>query len=243
MEKIAIKKVRNALLNNRWAVVLELLLVFGVVLLFLNLVHKITGPGGMGQQLAVWLANVLLLILVWLSQKIRGGTLKGLGLQIGVKTWRGLLKTVGLSVLVLVLALVAFQLGSLLASSVIPAPPKEIANTYEYLRENPAVFLLSLLGVYFVSSFGEELVYRAYLTHRILFLLRGMPGSQLAVVIISSVVFGLAHYQWGVAGIIQTTCMGLVFSSAYLLLGKRLPVLILAHLYMDTLLLASIYLA
>ena len=60
---------------------------------------------------------------------------------------------------------------------------------------------------------------------------------------ISSVVFGLIHYTWGPAGMVQTGFMGLALGVCYLALGRRLWPLILAHAYLDTLLLVPIALA
>ena len=58
----------------------------------------------------------------------------------------------------------------------------------------------------------------------------------------SAFLFGLAHFGWGVVGIVQTTFMGLALAISYLVLNRNLWVLVLAHVYMDTLLLVQIHL-
>ena len=60
--------------------------------------------------------------------------------------------------------------------------------------------------------------------------------------VISAIVFGFAHFDWGVVGIVQTTFMGLALAASYLLVKRNLWVLILAHAYIDTLLLVQLYL-
>ena len=62
-------------------------------------------------------------------------------------------------------------------------------------------------------------------------------------VILSSVIFGLIHFDWGPMGIVQTGFMGLVLGICYIRLKKRLWILILAHAYMDTILMVQMYMA
>jgi hypothetical protein len=60
-------------------------------------------------------------------------------------------------------------------------------------------------------------------------------------VVISAVVFGLAHFDWGIVGILQTTFMGLALAISYLVVKRNLWVLVLAHAYIDTVLLVQMY--
>lgn len=62
-------------------------------------------------------------------------------------------------------------------------------------------------------------------------------------VAISSIAFGLVHFEWGLAGMVQTGFMGVAFGVAYLAVGRNLWVTVLAHGYMDTILLVQLYLA
>jgi hypothetical protein len=60
-------------------------------------------------------------------------------------------------------------------------------------------------------------------------------------VIINAIVFGLAHSEWNISGVAQTGCMGLAMGVSYLVVGRNLWVTILAHAYMDTILLVQMY--
>ncbi len=114
-------------------------------------------------------------------------------------------------------------------------------SSYTYLKDNIGMLFLTLGGVYIVSSFGEEVIYRAFLINRISELgLRGKAGK-IIVVVMSSIVFGLAHYSWGIMGVVQTIFMGFALGCSYLYLKKRIWVLILAHAYMDTILMLQLY--
>ena len=105
------------------------------------------------------------------------------------------------------------------------------------------MFLLALAGVYVVSSFGEEVIYRGFLMTRISEMGAGGRLAWSVAIIISAIVFGLVHFGWGVFGIGQTAFMGLALAISYLLVKRNLWVLVLAHGYLDTLLLSQLYLA
>jgi membrane protease YdiL (CAAX protease family) len=127
-------------------------------------------------------------------------------------------------------------------ANIIGVPGSADLSIYDYLKDNLGMLFLSLVGVYIVSSFGEELVYRAFLINRIAQLGVGSKLATTIAVMLSSVIFGLVHYEWGAMGMIQTGFMGLAMGICYIKLKKRLWILILAHAYMDTILIVQMYL-
>ena len=148
-----------------------------------------------------------------------------------------------LSLLVFVLAVAGFIIGSIVMANITGIPESANMSGYDYLKDNIGMLLLTLGGVYIVSSFGEEVVYRAFLINRIAELGQGKKNATIIAVILSSIIFGLAHYEWGPMGIVQTGFMGLALGICYIKLKKRLWILILAHVYMDTILMVQMYLA
>ncbi len=126
--------------------------------------------------------------------------------------------------------------------NVAAAPESADMSGYDYLRGNLPMLLLALAAVYVVSSFGEEVVYRGFLVNRLGEMGKGGKAAWSMAVVISAVVFGLAHFDWGVVGIVQTTFMGLALAISYLVVKRNLWVLVLAHAYIDTLLLVQLYL-
>lgn len=228
--------------RNKAAQCGELVFIFGIsVGLIIALFVPMVGKNQMLVQLVVWTANMVLIFLVWFSQWLRGESLSELGLQGISFRWKAIARNLLISLLILVLGLLAFQSGLLL----MPVPEKdlspEISVNYDYLKQNPAILILSLLGVYMVSSFGEELVYRGYLINRLLQLYGESRSGKLMAAITSAIIFGAIHYQWGFTGMVQTSLMGLVFALAFMIMKNRLLPLILAHAFMDTILLVSIY--
>jgi len=65
--------------------------------------------------------------------------------------------------------------------------------------------------------------------------------SQCFAVVMSSLIFGLVHSDWGLPGMVQASCIGAALGVSYLIVGRNLWVTILAHAYMDTLLILQMY--
>lgn len=192
-------------------------------------------------QSLIWGANVLMLLTVWAGLKLRGESWEHLGLTFRLPTLRAALGATALAAVVLVAALAAFVLGSVLMSGVTGTASSPDTSGYDYLRGDLPMLVLTLVGVYTVSSFGEEVIYRGFLITRLAELLPANRVGPIVAAILSAVVFGAAHYAWGPVGVVQTTLMGLVFAGAYLLLRRNLWILILAHMLMDTLLIVPLY--
>ena len=184
-----------------------------------------------------------MLIFVWIGLKLRGEGWKDFGLTFKSISWSEGIKMFLLSLLVLVLGLAGFIFGSIIMANITGIPETADMSGYDYLKDNIGMFLLTLGGVYIVSSFGEEVIYRAFLIKRISELGQETKKATIIAVILSSIIFGLVHYEWGPMGIVQTGFMGLAFGICYIKLKKRLWILILAHAYMDTILIVQMYLA
>jgi membrane protease YdiL (CAAX protease family) len=148
------------------------------------------------------------------------------------------------SILIAIFAIAAFIVAAVLMVNVVGRPQSADMTQYNYLQGNLSLLLVSLAGVYIVSSFGEEVIYRGFLMTRLERIFGGNTRSAaIFALATSSIIFGLAHYKWGAMGIVQSTCMGFAMGASFLLVKRRLWPLILAHALMDTLLLVPLYLA
>jgi len=221
----------------------EILFLFIFVFAFIRLIIPLAGDNPILKQTLLWAANILILIYVWIGLKLRGERWKDFGLTFKSISLRSGIKVLLLSLLVFVLALAGFIIGSIIMANITGIPEGTDMTGYDYLKDNIGMLLLTLGGVYIVSSFGEEVVYRAFLINRISELGQGTKKATIIAVILSSIIFGLIHYEWGPMGIVQTGFMGLVLGICYIKLKKRLWILILAHAYMDTILMVQMYLA
>ncbi|MBT8182858.1 MAG: CPBP family intramembrane metalloprotease [Eudoraea sp.] len=221
----------------------EIFLLFFIVVAFVALILPLVGDNLILKQLIVWAANILMLIFVWAGMRLRGEKWSDFGLTFKSISVSEAMKVFLLSVLVMVLAIVGFVIGSIIMANITGIPEGSNLGGYDYLKDNIGMLLLTLGGVYIVSSFGEEVIYRAFLINRISELGQNTKKATIIAIILSSIIFGLIHYDWGPMGIVQTGFMGLVLGICYIKLKKRLWVLILAHAYMDTILMVQLYLA
>ncbi len=220
---------------------LKLLAVFLPALVVIAGSKSWVGEDPVRGMTVIWVANVIMLTMVWGIMKSEENALSLLGLDFGKLSTKKLLTVFGLSLVVFVLAVVAFLIGPVLLPEWVNVPAEADFSRYDFLRDNPLGLILSLLGVYLVSSFGEEVIYRAFLMHQISEMVRGKKLNNVISIVGSAIIFGLVHYEWGAMGIIQSSLMGLVLAICYIKLEKRLWILILAHAYMDTLLLVQLY--
>ncbi len=236
-------KIGDLLNTNKIAKISEILLVFILAFALINLLTPYAGDKLLLKMGIIWCANILMLILVWLGIKLRGQKWSDFGLTLGRISLNASLRIFLRSLLVCVLGIAGYILGSIIMANISGMPESADMSNYEYFHNNIFMLIISLIGVYIVSSFGEEVVYRAFLINRISELGLDSKFGKMAAVLISAVIFGFAHYEWGPTGIVSTGLMGLVMGICYLKFKKKLWILVLAHAYMDTILLVQVYVA
>jgi membrane protease YdiL (CAAX protease family) len=219
----------------------EILLVFLPAFLFIKAMSSWVGEDAIRSLGVIWVANILMLAMVWTSLKLRGQSWKDLGFTFTRVSLPEGLRIFGLSLLVFVIGISGYLIGSIIMANITGIPESTDFSIYDYLKDNIGMLFISLAGVYIVSSFGEEVIYRAFLINRISELAISTKYSSVIAVILSSIFFGFVHYQWGPTGIVQTGFMGLAMGICYIKFKKRLWILILAHAYMDTVLLVQMF--
>lgn len=244
MEKqIEQSKVGLLLQRNAFYKISEILIVFLSAFALIQLLQPYVAHNPVMYQSVIWAANILMLVMVWTGIKIRGESWKDFGLTFRPISVKDSMKVIGLSIVVFVLATAGFVIGSIVMANITGIPEDADMSKYDFLRDNIGMLMLTLGGVYIVSSFGEEVIYRAFLINRITQLGLDTKSGKIVAVLLSSAVFGFVHYDWGPMGMAQTGFMGLVLGICYLKLKKRLWILIIAHAYMDTILMVQMYLA
>ncbi len=234
--------------NNLWLQVGELVTVFVVALVVIATGAMLFGDNLLAHVASIWIANVLMLVMVYVGLRLRGQSWDHFGLRFRIGGAWTAVCTVSQSVVVFVAAVAAFLFGAVLMAIIVGLPEGADMSGYAYLRGNLGMTVLALASVYLVSSFGEEVIYRGFLINRIAELRGGdmttvSKSTRWLAVVISSIVFGLVHSDWGIVGMVQASCMGLALGAAYVLVRRNLWVTILAHAYMDTILILQMYFA
>lgn len=243
MERHNVKTKIGGLLNtNKIIKISEILLVFGLAFALIKILTPYAGDKQLLKMGIIWCANILMIGLVWLGIKLRGQKWSDFGLTFGRIRLKESFRIFLLSLLVCILGAAGYMLGTLVMANISGMPESADMSVYEYLHNNIFMLILTLIGAYIISSFGEEVVYRAFLINRISELGLDTKYGKIATVLISAVIFGLVHYEWGPTGMVSTGLMGLVMGICYLKFNKRLWILVLAHAYLDTFLLVQVYL-
>jgi membrane protease YdiL (CAAX protease family) len=116
-----------------------------------------------------------------------------------------------------------------------------INPAYHYLAGNRAALPAILWAVTAGAGFGEETVFRGFFFERLGKLLGNGTWAKASIILITSVLFALAHYSMqGLAGTEQALITGLVFGTIYAVTG-RLWMLMWAHAAFDVTAVAIIY--
>ncbi|WP_319480999.1 type II CAAX endopeptidase family protein [uncultured Draconibacterium sp.] len=236
-------KIGYLLNTNKIVKISEILLVFILAFALIKLLTPYAGDNQLLLMGIIWSANILMIGLVLLGIKLRGQKWSDFGLTFGRISLKKSIRIFLLSLLACTLGAAGFMLGTLVMANISGMPESADMSVYEYLYNNIFMLVITLIGVYIISSFGEEVVYRAFLINRISELGFDSKYGKMATVIISAVIFGLVHYTWGPTGMVSTGLFGLAMGICYLKFKKNLWILVLAHAYLDTILLVQVYMS
>src|SRR5580704_14329317 len=170
-----------------------------------------------------------LLLLAWVSMRLRGVRWRDVGFA-RYRNWR-LTQIFGI-----VAGAVAetFQLlvtQPLLARLTGKQP--DLAD-FRILSGNVKWTLIALAFTWTLAAFGEELVWRGYLMNRVAGLGQRTRLAWVCSLLVVNAVFGLAHSNQGVTGIIEEGIAGVLLGLMYLGTGRNLAVPIVAHGVQDT---------
>jgi CAAX protease family protein len=226
--------------DSRLKKIIHLVIPFAMAGVFLPISLSLGKDDPVLNQILIWLFNALVIGWIWYDLKSRGQGWEDFGFSLKFKK-ADLGKRILQSLLVLIITVAAFFVGSTIMLNLGVSLAESDLSGYEFLKGNPLILIGVLLAVYIGSSFAEEAFYRAFLITRFQELFNmGRAGKHIAVVL-GAIIFGFAHFAWGPMGIVQTTFMGLALGYCFLKFGRNLWVVILAHIYMDTILMLQIY--
>jgi hypothetical protein len=166
----------------------------------------------------------------------RGGRLADLGFR-RPRRWL----TVPAWVLgILIVFVVAQNAVPLLVAPFFHLPEPDLSR-YDAVRGNLAAAISLAVVLPLTAAIPEEILYRGFLIGRLTRLFGAARGAPMLAVLAQALVFGLVHFQWGPGGIVVTAIMGAVWGFAFLLCGRNLWIVIIAHSMAHVALLAQLY--
>ena len=179
----------------------------------------------------ITLAYVLSVVLATVVLKRRGSGWREIGLA-RPDSWR---KTILLGLGAFVVTTLAYLAIQIIMQNL---PGLEIApadkSSHNPIYGNLPLLILYLVAAWTTIGFGEEMLFRGFLLNSLAGFFRHTTARWALALIGSSLIFGLAHLSWGIAGVVETTIMGLVLGFIYLRTGHNLWVTIIAHGLMNT---------
>jgi membrane protease YdiL (CAAX protease family) len=210
--------------DNRWLVLVEFALVVAIYVARQHHILKVS-------------ATPYLLLLAWISLRLRGVPWN----QIGFTRYR----TWATTLLLGIACGIGLELFDLLGKQplltrLLGKPPD--LSGFPAVRGNLRLALVMIGLVWLLAAFGEELVYRGYLMNRVADLGRGTRTAWIVSLLLISGLFGFAHYQQGLTGIIEEGSDGLILGLMYLASRRNLAIPIVAHGVCDTIDIALLFL-
>lgn len=117
----------------------------------------------------------------------------------------------------------------------------DLNPAYHFLAGNPGALPLMLFRVIAGGGFGEETAFRGYLFERLGKLFGTSVSAKVAMVVITTTLFALAHFRdQGTPGVEQAIFTGVVFGTVFAITG-RLWLVMIAHAVFDLTAVALIY--
>ena len=149
--------------------------------------------------------------------------------DLGLRWPESWLKTVGLTVLAIVMVISCMGLVGAVADMLLE--DVRASGRFDHVEGDPLAYLVMMFLVWTHASFFEELLFRAFVINRASSFLGGGFKADVIAAVFSAVFFGYRHYYYqGMNGALTTGAVGLTFAILYLWFGRQniLP-LILSH--------------
>lgn len=119
--------------------------------------------------------------------------------------------------------------------------PPPVVDRFAPIPGNLPLLLALIPAMWVVAAFGEEFFFRGFLLTTAARLLGSSRTAWVVAVVVQAVLFGLIHAYQGPAKAITIGIGGAVYGGAFLLAGRSLWPVILAHGINDTLGLILVY--
>jgi membrane protease YdiL (CAAX protease family) len=232
-------KLGEMLQTNKFAIILEIVVIFlpfwlGIMISNNSGTDRISLGGElvlMGGPIT-YMGLIISLIFLWIATKLRGENWSYFGL-VKPKNWfRTVLMALGVS-------LAVFGTVKLIINPVLSAFPDagfQDLSRFDYLNGDLPNLIIMLVNIWITAAFLEEFLFRGYLAKRLTDLLGKETKLAWVIALVGqAVIFGLIHAYQSPVGMFKVGLIGLVFGVSYLVVGKNLWPLILAHGLIDSL--------
>ena len=99
---------------------------------------------------------------------------------------------------------------------------------------NTPLLILGIVLAWILAAFGEENVYRGYLTNRVAEIFGASKKAWIVAALLVTLLFGFAHFHQGPTGVTENIIDGAILAALYFATGRNLWAPIIAHGTQDT---------
>ena len=182
-------------------------------------------------------AIVCFLLIIWILKR-QNQTLRNIGLKRGGLTFKTLIAGI-------ISAIILNRLVTWIYYPVIHhffAYNISDYTEYNFIKEKLFNYLLVLFASWIIGGFYEELVFRGYIQSTFQNIFRSTKNSFWASGILTTILFGIYHWQQGVFGIVHSALAGIFWTFMLRRFKGNLWYPIISHAAYDTITLTMIYL-
>jgi membrane protease YdiL (CAAX protease family) len=232
-------KLDGLIRTNRVAILLEIAVVFLPFYLGLTISDRLGSDqiplGGNVVMIGgpiLYLGLIISLLFLWAASRLRGASWSDFSLTRPKSWFRTVLMSLGVALAVL--GTVIMIINPIM--NALPNLPPQDLSRFEILTGSLPNLIIQLVVVWITAAFLEEFFFRGYLMNRLIDLQSKETKIAWAIALVAqAVIFGLVHSQQGPGGMFKVGMIGLVFGISYLVTGRNLWPLILAHGLIDSL--------
>lgn len=168
--------------------------------------------------------------------KLRSQTWKDIGLGSPGNALQSALAAFALYFLTLISVLIIVEP----ISRVLQWQPLDLSS-FRRIQGDSYTLGVTLLLVWTVVAFGEEMVFRSLVLSRLQELFGSGRRAVALAVAVQAILFGLGHLYLGPRGVLTAVVIGAIYGTWFLVRGRTLWPLILAHGLTDTISILAIY--
>jgi membrane protease YdiL (CAAX protease family) len=155
--------------------------------------------------------------------------------DLGLKKPKNLLKTLGVAGIILLGTVVSIMIFEAFVRDLIFTSTEATHESSVFSDpEESGAYFISILFFVWIESFLEELQDRGFSLNRFQSLFSKLPLSAVLAVLMQAAIFGFRHSYDLSPRSVTTGLIGLVFGTVYVLTGRNLWPLILAHIILNT---------
>jgi membrane protease YdiL (CAAX protease family) len=150
-------------------------------------------------------------------------------------------KAIWIGIIAAILLSLFFRFAwDLLINNILPSGKIDLSD-FSNIRNSPVNYVFILIIALLVGGFYEEIIFHGFIFTRLEKIFKSKWATPLAF-ILTTIIFGLYHFQQGIKGILLTAIAGAVYHALILKFNRNLWYGVFVHAFFDFIGLTLIYL-